>query len=242
MAKTAKWPDLPDLAGVMALLDHADWTRLSLAGELSQLEDWVSKGPRPRHHRHAGSTFSLHVAPGRRFRLDHGKLASGCDGTRAWARRAGPPPDGMACRRDNGPPPFATLPFVPLLYPSWLLTGYDLEVLGPWLACGRPGIRVAGTPRRPLAEKAGIAILEGLAGAPYDHVQVVIDAELGVLLRRVEVVIDAELGILLRRKRSGGNKWRTCNEVLEFRQLETDPDVDEAMFGPPPGARVSERP
>jgi hypothetical protein len=239
MAKTARWPDLPDLAGVTALLDRADWARLSLAGEVSQSRDWVSNGGRPKKHGHAGSTFSLHVAPGRRFRLDHGKLVNGCDGTRAWTWRADPPPDSI----DYWRPPFATQPFVPLLSPSWLLTGYDLEVLGPWLACGRSGIRVAGTLRRPLAEKAGIgSILDDLADAPDDRAEVVIDVGRGILVRRVEVIIDAELGILLRRKRSGSNKWRTCNEVLEFRQLEMDPNVDEAMFGPPPGARVSERP
>jgi hypothetical protein len=222
----------------MALLDHADWTRLSLAGEVSQSRDWVSKGARPKAHMHTGQAFSLHVAPGRRFRLDHGKLASGCDGTRAWAWRADPPPDGIVYRPGSEPPPFATL-----MRPAWLLTGYDLEVLGPWLACGRPGIRVAGTLRQPLARKADAgAIIECFARARYDHAEVVTDAELGLLLHRVEVVIDAGLGILLRRKRSGSDKWRTYNEVLEFRQLETDPDIDEAMFGPPPGARVSERP
>jgi hypothetical protein len=102
---------------------------------------------------------------------------------------------------------------------------------------------VAGTLRRPLAEKAGIgSILDDLADAPDDRVDMVIDVGRGILVRRVEVIIDVELGILLRRKRSGSDKWRTYNEVLEFRQLEMDPDVDEAMFGPPPGARVSERP
>jgi hypothetical protein len=70
------------------------------------------------------------------------------------------------------------------------------------MACGREGIRVAGTARHPLRRR---------------------------------------LGILLWCKRSGGAGKRPKGRVrvLEFRDQEVGAAVDEAMFGPPPGSRVS---
>jgi hypothetical protein len=99
-------------------------------------------------------------------------------------------------------------PFAALLCPSWLLSTYDLEVLGPWMACGRPGIRVVGAARQPRTRRLGLFPVlggEGTRGAS-----------------RVEVVIDRELGILLRCKRSGGAGDRDEGRarVLEFRHLD----------------------
>jgi hypothetical protein len=77
----AKWPDLPDLAGVVALLYRADWTRLSLAGTVSGLDEPVLTTLLTR----SGNTarpVTLHVAPGRRYRRDDGELVVGCDGRR----------------------------------------------------------------------------------------------------------------------------------------------------------------
>ncbi len=206
-------PDLPDLAGVVALLYRADWTRLSLAGKVSG---------------HGGATattgppVTLHVAPGRRFRRDDGELVIGCDGERVWQWLADPPPGGEMSWKGTSIPPFATL-----LCPSWLLTSYDLEVLGPWMACGRPGIRVAGTARDPLTRTPGrFAILEVTRG-PGDG-------------GRVEVVIDAELGILLRCKQSGGaDGAKGWASALEFRHLEVGVVADAETFGPPPGSHVT---
>src|SRR5262249_54686757 len=120
--------------------------------------------------------------------------------------------------------------FPALLCPRWLLTGYDLEVLGPWMACGRPGIRVAGTARHPRTRRLGPAAIldgEGAHGAPRHG--------------RVEVVVDAELGILLRCNRSGGAGDRDPGRArgLEFWHLKVGAVVGEAMFEPPPGSRVS---
>jgi hypothetical protein len=220
----ANWPDLPDLAGVVALLYQADWTRLSLAGKVSGGPDEpVLRAYRPGKSGNAARpSVTLHVAPGRRFRRDDGELVVGCDGERLWQWLADPPPDGEVGWDSTRIPPFAAL-----LCPSWLLTAYDLEVLGPWIACGRDGIRVAGTARQPRTRRLGLfAVLggEGTHGAS-----------------RVEVVIDRELGILLRCKRSGGPRDRDKGRagVLEFRNLEVGAVVDQAMFGPPPGSRVS---
>ena len=215
----ASWPDLPDLAGVVALAHRADWTRLALAGKVSCSKDVAYKTGRRAKSKHRAPAVTLHVAPGRRFRRDAGKLVTGCDGTRVWEWLADPPEFGVYWHGVEIPP------FAALLCPSWLLTGYDLEVLGPWLACGRPGIRVAGT-AQPLTKSPGIvAILEGVPSATR--------------YERVEVVIDAELGILLRCKRSGSDHHTTHTEVLEFWHLEVGEAIGEAMFEPPPSSRVS---
>ena len=99
----------PDL---ISLLYRADWTRLSLAAELSD-----------------GS--SLLVAPGRRYRLeyegDHGGRADGSDGDHAWTLR---PPDAAPLPpRDfeNGP----GLPVPALFRPAGLLARFTLDVGGP---------------------------------------------------------------------------------------------------------------
>jgi hypothetical protein len=49
----AKWPDLPDLAAVVALLHRADRTRLSLAGKVSGLDEPVVRAGLPGESRNA---------------------------------------------------------------------------------------------------------------------------------------------------------------------------------------------
>jgi hypothetical protein len=220
--RKANWPDLPDLAGVVALLYQADWTRLSLAGKVSGSDEPVFQAYRPGMSGNmARPSVTLHVAPGRRFRRDDGKVVVGCDGDRVWQWLADPPPDGKVGWDSTRIPPFAAL-----LCPSWLLTAYDLEVLGPWIACGRDGVRVAGTARSPRNRRLGLFAV--LGGRTRDA-------------SRIEVVIDRELGILLRCKQSfgpdGRNKERP--DVREFRHLEVGAVIDEAMFAPPAGSRAS---
>ena len=151
--RKANWADLPDLAGVVALLYQADWTRLSLAGKVSGRDDPVVWNSR---RWQSGSTarplVTLHVAPGRRFRRDDGVLVVGSDGERVWQSLADLPPDGKVGWDSTRIPPFAAL-----LCPSWLLSAYELEVLGPWIACGRDGIRVAGTARQPRNRRLGLS-------------------------------------------------------------------------------------
>jgi hypothetical protein len=221
--RKGNWPDLPDLTGVVALLYRADWTQLSLVGTVSGPDKPVLQVYRPGLSGNtARSPVTLYVAPGRRFRRDAGELVVGCDGERVWQWLADPLPNGEVGWDSTRIPPFAAL-----LCPSWLLTGYDLEVLGPWIACGRDGIRVAGTARSPRHRNLGLfAVLdgEGTRGAS-----------------RVEVVIDLELGILLRCKQTfdTGARGKQRHDVREFRHLEVDAVVDEAMFAPPAGSRVS---
>jgi hypothetical protein len=66
-----------------------------------------------------------------------------------------------------------------LLCPSSLLGGYTLEVLGPATVAGRDAIAVAATPRRDV-------LGSGSAERSYDRIEVAVDAELGILLRRIE--------------------------------------------------------
>jgi len=66
-----------------------------------------------------------------------------------------------------------------LFCPSCLLGGYTLEELGPVTVAGRDAIAVAATPRRD--------VLSSDPGhRSHDRVEVAVDAELGILLRRIE--------------------------------------------------------
>jgi hypothetical protein len=127
---------------------------------------------------------ALLIGPGGRWCLEcpvpgrgaEGEAAEGNDGERGWSWR--PPERG-------GPPPLpvevgGAYPPVPELFcPSCLLGGYTLEVLGPVTVAGRDAIAVAATPRRDV-------LGSGSAKRPYDRVEVAVDAELGILLRRIE--------------------------------------------------------
>jgi hypothetical protein len=221
----ADWANLPDLAGVVALLQQADWTRLSLTSEVSGRDDpVVSASRRWLSGSKARPLVTLHVAPGRRFRRDDGVLVVGCDSERVWQSLSDPPPDGKVGWDSTRIPPFATL-----LCPSWLLSAYDLKVLGPWIAFGRDCIRVSGMARQPRNKKPGLAAALADEGMPSAS--------------RVEVIIDRELGILLRCKQSfdpGDRRYGPKTEVLEFRRLDVGAATDEAMFAPPAGSRVSD--
>jgi hypothetical protein len=97
-------------------------------------------------------------------------------------------------------------PFPALLCPSWLLAGYDLEVGDRVSACGRDGIHVVATGRR----------------EAIDH---------------VDAIVDAELGIVLRFERSEADD---AAEVIEFRSLTVDPEFDPGRFSAPAGSIVSD--
>ena len=195
---------LPDL---IALLYRADWTRLSLSAELRAdygpeppppappipvqprkfrsrwYRDWP--GQRQDNGRYVGHGALL-IGPGGRWRLvcpdpgrgAGGEAAEGNDGEHVWSWRplelGGPAP---LPAKENG----AYLPVPELLCPSLLLGGYTLEELGPVTVAGRDAIAVAATPRRD-ALGSGYRV----AGQAYDRVEVAVDAELGILLRRTE--------------------------------------------------------
>jgi hypothetical protein len=197
---------LPDLIG---LLYRADWTRLSLSAELRAeygqeplppppppplpvrprkyrsrwYRDWP--GQRQDNGRYVGHGALL-IGPGGRWRLvcpdpgrgAGGEAAEGNDGEHVWSWRplemGDPPPLPV---RENG----AYLPVPELLCPSRLLGGYTLEELGPVTVAGRDAIAVAATPRRDALGSGSRS-----ARQAYDRVEVAVDAELGILLRRIE--------------------------------------------------------
>ncbi|HEX5287727.1 MAG TPA: hypothetical protein VFX25_02570, partial [Streptosporangiaceae bacterium] len=142
----------PDL---ISLLHHADWTRLSLAGELSD-----------------GS--SLLVAPGRRYRRQAGRAAWGCDGDHPWE----PAAEEMAGRTAPWITSRIEAPFSLLLCPAWMLTSSRLEVLGPVRACGRDALRVVMTRRPSIRDRPARSF-----AMRADRAEVIVDAELGILLR-----------------------------------------------------------
>ncbi|MGH3183821.1 MAG: hypothetical protein ACRDOE_18240, partial [Streptosporangiaceae bacterium] len=198
------------LPEVIGLLYRADWTRLSLSAEVRfeqdgdlarrrenavRTESMRRMGFRPGspgmpdveqepdaerdvyHRWHA----ALLIAPGRRYRLeyegDHGGRADGSDGEQAWTLRppdAAPlPPRGF----ENGP----GLPVPALFRPAGLLARFTLDVGGPVTACGREAIAVTAVPRHG-------AVGSGTSRRPpaCDRVELIVDAETGILLRREE--------------------------------------------------------
>ena len=225
------------LPEVIGLLYQADWTRLSLSAGLRSEADreplprlsrdersrrfraWP--GQRQDNGRYVGRGALL-IGPGGRWRLEcpvpgrgaGGRAAEGNDGEHGWSWR--PPERG-------GPPPLpvevgGAYPPVPELFcPSCLLGGYTLEVLGPVTAAGRDAIAVAAAPRRDV-------LGSGSAKRPYD---------------RIEVAVDAELGILLRRTETSGGEVLTRTELTAV-TINPPEAADAARFTPPPGSQFGE--
>jgi hypothetical protein len=129
-------------ADVIRLVHQADWTRLSLAAE-------VSGGSR------------LLLAPGRRYRMQTPDGTLGCDGERPWRLPA------LDEDRDahwiSGPEP----PLPMLLCPAWLLRSSRLEVLGHVTACGRDALHVVAT-ERPGIREPMTPVRAGRTGALVD--------------------------------------------------------------------------
>src|SRR5208282_6406048 len=125
----------------------------------------------------------------------------------------------------GGPPPLpvevnGAYPPVPELFcPSCLLGGYTLEELGPVTVAGRDAIAVAATPRRDV-----------LSSDPGHRSH-----------DRVEVAVDAELGILLRRIETSGGEFVTLTELTDVTMNPLEA-ADPARFAPPPGSHRGETP
>jgi hypothetical protein len=227
---------------LVALLHHADWTRLSLSGEVHGADEWATSvftetrarpdmpfpphPPFPPPGADVAGDLTLLLAPGKRYRTEtaDGRWVKGCDGERIWEWFAELPPS-MEVRLSGGPQP----PFPKLLAPSWLLSGYELSVGGEAPVCGRASVRVAATARR----RPGGGRIRGMLPvmpfgwpdvARYDHVDAVVDAELGILLRC--------------EGRSGDHD----PELTEFRTLTVNVEADPARFTAPPGSVFGERP
>jgi outer membrane lipoprotein-sorting protein len=227
---------LPEMIG---LLYRTDWTRLSLSAELRSEAD---REPLPRLPREGRSRWyrawpgqrqdngryvgrgALLIGPGGRWRLEcavpgrgaEGQAAEGNDGERGWSwrppERGGPPSLPVKVGVAYPPPP-------ELFCPSGLLGGFTLEVLGPVTVAGRDAIAVAATPRRDV-------LGSGSAERPYDRIEVAVDAELGILLRRIE---------------TSGGELVTLTELTDV-TMNPPEAAAPARFAPPPGSHRSESP
>ena len=165
---------------------------------------------------------ALLIGPGGRWRLEcpvpgrgaEGQAAEGNDGERGWSWRppevGGPPPLPVKVGAAYPPPP-------ELFCPSCLLGGYTLEELGPVTVAGRDAIAVAATPRRNV-------LGSGSAKRPYDRIEVAVDAELGILLRRIE---------------TSGGELVTLTELTDV-TMNPPEAADPARFAPPPGSHRGE--
>ena len=225
------------LPEVIGLLYRSDWTRLSLSAELRSETD---REPLPRLSREGRSRWyrawpgqrqdngryvgrgALLIGPGGRWRLEcpvpgrgaEGEAAEGNDGERGWSWRppevGGPPPLPVKVGVAYPPPP-------ELFCPSGLLGGFTLEVLGPVTVAGRDAIAVAAAPRRDV-------LGSGSAERPYDRIEVAVDAELGILLRRIE---------------TSGGELVTLTELTDV-TMNPPEAADPARFAPPPGSHRGE--
>ena len=141
-----------------------------------------------------------------------GEAAEGNDGERGWSWRppevGGPPGLPVGVGVAYPPPP-------ELFCPSGLLGGFTLEVLGPVTVAGRDA--VAAAPRRDV-------LGSGSAERPYDRVEVAVDAELGILLRRIE---------------TSGGELVTLTELTDV-TMNPPQAADPARFAPPPGSHRGE--
>jgi hypothetical protein len=179
---------------LVSLLYHADWAQLSLSAV-------VNDGT------------NVLVAPGRRYRVAAGDRLTGCDGDRPWRLDAEEAPDaGGDVHWVSGPEP----PLPELLCPAWLLISSQLEVRGDVRVCGRDAFHVEVTRR------AGLNRRKVPSQFRAGHAAVIVDAELGILLRVAWLADGAE------------------PEVTELASLDLDPVIDPALFRPPPGSLIAE--
>jgi hypothetical protein len=238
--------DERELAG---LLYRADWTRLALTGTVRG-SGWMPNttfthrwrawetGPRTHHFplpdppvwmtesvaEPPEAERALILAPGRRYRAtsaDSSRVV-GCDGERAWQWYAELPAE-TDVRFDHRP----EVPVPVLLAPVWLLLGYRLTIGEETTVAGRPGIAVTGVARLgpSLALAETTLVPWGLVPRP----------------ERVSVVIDAELGIVLRLE-----SWSKSPDaeaaVTEFLSLAVGGAADPSVFTAPAGSFFGDGP
>ncbi|HET9970846.1 MAG TPA: hypothetical protein VFQ68_21600, partial [Streptosporangiaceae bacterium] len=158
----------------------------------------------------------LLIAPGGRYRLDYGGeyggRTEGRDGEQVWtlASPAAEIPPSHAPGADG------EIPVLDLFRPAGLLAGFTLEVRGPATACGRAAIAVTATPR-----PGGSGSITSLFSRPRGP---------------VELLVDAETGILLRREETFEGQLLTLAELTTVTM--TPPEADDlARFAPPAGSR-----
>jgi outer membrane lipoprotein-sorting protein len=244
---------MADLQGVIGLLYRADWTRLSISAEVRLESDqdlqasrrrettptWVrerldrhfredpdggpptwAQAPDDELQGYHSAQLTLLIAPGGRYRQEYGDTPSGqvtgSDGEHSW----------IWDQHDLAPSPFLPMdlgktPLRHLLCPSELVSGFTLEVRGPVTACGRDAITVGATPRTGDGDLAHLH-----AGSLADHLEVIVDAELGILLRYEETFEGQRLSL------------------TELTAVVLDPPeaADRSRFAPPAGSRIGQDP
>src|SRR5262249_13164316 len=134
-------------------------------------------------------------------------LVIGCDGNRSW--HAVKEDDDWSVVAAGGPEP---PPMASLLQPSWLLTGFTLAAGGALAGSGPGALRVTAAPGLDRPDEAG-------AGRRR--------------VDRVEIIVDAELGILLRHEEIGDGSPLRVTELTDVR-IDPDPPGDDA-WSPPGG-------
>jgi hypothetical protein len=222
-----------DELDLVRLLYRADWTGLSLATEVRGMLDYgvltrqdealpwfghrVPPGPAEVRHFRA----RLVIAPGGRY---HAQADGDRDEFNFLHVRLGDLPDGLippgpdgADDQDADVQTWLTPRYREMLRPVSLLTGFALALHGPVTFAGRDAHHVVATPTPSAA-----AITPGLA--PLDRVEVLIDAETGILLRREEIF-------------SGRVLRFTEFTSARFGPLEA---ADAALFAPDPGSGTAE--
>jgi hypothetical protein len=153
------------------------------------------------------------VAPGTRYRYESAEYLTGCDGGRPWEVDRDEDLDPRkSVHWISGP----QAPLARLLCPAWLLDGSRLEVRGTTRAFGREVLDVVMT-RRPSLRTAPVS-----ADEMAEVVEVLVDAESGILLRIPQLDEDDRPG------------------VLEFVRADFSPVIDPSRFQPPPGSRIAE--
>jgi hypothetical protein len=219
---------------LVALLYHADWTKLSLAARLHRVgADQARGGP------HAAVPWAdpasgparLLIAPGGRYRMQAtgaggGRVIQGSDGERVWLLtepgtgdpgEADPEPPGdgpsSSFRMFGRPEP----PAWTLTCPAWLLNEFELAPGEPVTVAGRAAHLVVAT--LPPGHRRRI----GLMTFPD----------------RIEAAVDASLGILLRCQQLADGLPVRLDELQDLR-LDPPEAADPAQFTLPPGATVSE--
>ncbi|MGH3253919.1 MAG: LolA family protein [Streptosporangiaceae bacterium] len=191
-----------------------------------KLQPWVSTSSasaeppdeEPRGYQSWPAT--LLIAPGGRYRQEYPDESSGyvigSDGERGWVWRP----------QDPGPPEFQSdvahkPPLHHLFCPSELLGGYTLEVQGPVTACGRDAIAVVATKRTDIGHATRLG-----ASSLGDDLTVIVDAELGILLRYEETFEGQRVSL------------------TELTTVVLDPPeaADLSRFDPPAGSRIGQDP
>jgi hypothetical protein len=159
-------------AELVALLVRVDWTGLSLSAKVSWRRDFAALlrevrvgaahrgGTPPRWSRPRTAGFEetasvLILGGGGRYRHEQAGPGGGwvsvvgCDGETSWEQDYHPVSGESQISRWGYVRPLGSLspPLSELLRPSWLPTGFQLEVIGPATACGRDAVEFAGRPR-----------------------------------------------------------------------------------------------